>query len=1347
MKANIEKSIKRWLKNKVKVTLGLMVSFLITGNIGYSADNMIIEPIRVTQREEIEKKEINSIKIDSDKEDYAIFVNVSDGNNGYENNERVGYVNIQTDNNFIIGNKENTLVKKGIGINGYAGTVDINAKKNIDINIKGNRFLSTDTSGHINLNAEENIILNSESNSKDDVYYIYNNNFSVWGIGNILAQVEGIRKSNIDISAKGNILFTAIQNNESNSETIGIFCMGIRKFPFLDAEESIKINEKNKNFFDEEGYLMSEENNTSLTGNNIFIKIDNKTQNEKSYTRGIAAQYSNKVFVNLKGIKKDSDSEDNGYITLIVNSEKGNSIGLDVADGNIKFEADESNIIKATTENKRGLGYGIYTSSTISHYISYHTENKINLIAEKNNEVFGTTTAIYSTGIDTIINIRNTQGINTLQSERAETLSAEDGSEVYLTSQLGSNQVLAGQINSYGFGEQTAIKATTGSTVDLKSKVENRIAGTIYANGSGTKVKLNSNQNDSTSNIILSSAHGLESENQNHIVSAVYAQDKSNIVIDSGENGKNIIQTNFIFSDSNDNESERTIWAQQGGKVDINGQTTIIASNGKETEEIVTNSRGIALTAGSGENLDKYKNQDGTLKEIASKDRSTINLNYNKESGIKGDIVSGYGGLLNVIPKNSRDSLTIQGNILAGNQGIANVNLGNGGVWYGRADDYGDASSKHETFFNPAFSNEIIDSGEVNLTMGDNSTWYVQGQSWITNINTKNSQNTMIDLVNSNTDKNETAHALTINTLTGDTNFYMSLDGNRDVSDMLYIKNANGKYNISLDEAITEEDMFANGLSGLRFATVGTGSDVEFSVGTVEKGIFNVEYEVDTDSYKESEENHIYNGSDLTSEKPGDEAVDNFFKDKGVTTLAAIRNSSLTETTNFKIVGKNKETINDAGKTIIEMSKANYASAVYLDNLNKRLGDMTFAEGKEGFWVRLRNDRVGEDGEYRLHNYMTQLGYDKPYPMEEGKGTEYRGIAFEISKGDMDYKNINGDANVDRQALWLYDTNMYNNGFYSDYVFRAGRMESEFDIYGRETGVKVEGTYKNLFVGASAEYGYRYDLSEKTYLEPQVQLQYTYIDGTDYTTNQETKVELDEIHSVIGRAGARLGHDFYNKEGNKTATLYAKADINHEFLGDQRVKAKDKTGVIDKKYENDATWYDIGIGASKDVTPDFNVYMDVERQIGRTRDDQSWQFNLGFRYRFNDVKDLNPVVMLRDFTMKADNYFDFDKSELKPEGKKVVKEISNELTKENATGTLKIEGHTDSIGTNEYNQKLSERRAQSVENEFKQNITTDKIKYETRGYGEERPIADNATKEGRAKNRRVEINFGGTIEN
>lgn len=1211
MRDNIEKSLKRWLKKKVKITMSLITVFLITGSIGYAGEK-ILEPINITKEEKTEIKvdEKNDIILKSNGDGYGV-INIDNGGNqnGYGNDEKLGYVNINTEGKFIIGdiNIENSIVENGINVHTYAGTVDVNAKDGVLINIKGDTLIGAAESGHIKINSNRDIVLNAESNKSFLVMgYIRNiNNSYITSENNgeeILTGVNGIRKSNINIETIGDIIFNAKETNKNNSMNTGIFSAGIRKGAQRNGPVISGGNEKNDKYIDEDGYVMSEENITTLSGNKINITISNK----HGLANGILVQNSDKAFVNLNGVEE---------VFLIAVSDNSHSIGIDTSEGNIKFESLKgSNIIKAITNNNESLAIGIQTENNKSsgHWDNSDYYNRINLIAGQNNTIFGTTTAIYSTGKDSIIDIRNIQGINILQSERAETLYVEDGSKVYLTSQLGSNQVFAGQVDSYGFGEQTAIKATAGSTVDLKSKGENRIAGTIYTNGLGTKVELNSNQNDSTNNTILSSAHGLESKNQNHIVSAVYAQDKSNIIIDSGENGENIIQTNFTFSDSND--SERTIWAQQGGKVDINGQTTIIASNGKENEQIITNSRGIALTAGSGENLDNYKNPDGTLQEIELEKRSTINLNYNKKSGIKGDIVSGYGGLLNITPKNNNSSLNVQGNILAGNQGIANVNLGNGGVWYGRADDYGDANLNHETFFNPAFSNEIIDSGEVNLTMGDNSTWYVQGQSWITNINTKNSQNTMIDLVNSNTDKNETAHALTINTLTGDTNFHMSLDGNRDVSDMLYIKNANGKYNISLDEAITEEDMFANGLSGLRFATVGAGSNVEFSVGTVEKGIFNVEYEVDTDSYEESEENHIYNGSDLTSEKPGDEAVDNFFKDEGITTLAVAGNSSLTETTNFKIVGKNKKDINDGGKTIIEMSKANYAGAVYMDNLNKRLGDITFADGKEGFWVRLRNDRVGEDNEYRLHNYMTQLGYDNPYPMEEGKGTEYRGIAFEISKGDMDYKNINGDANIDRQALWLYDTNVYNNGFYSDYVFRAGRMESEFNIYGRETGAKVEGTYKNLFLGASAEYGYRINLSEKSYFEPQVQLQYTYIDGTDYTTNQDTKVELDEIHSVIGRAGFRLGHDFYNEEGRKTTTVYAKADVNHEFLGEQKVNAKDLTGSLNKKYENDGTWYDIGIGVSRDITPNFNVYMDVERQIGRTRDDQSWQLNLGFRY-------------------------------------------------------------------------------------------------------------------------------------
>ena len=84
--------------------------------------------------------------------------------------------------------------------------------------------------------------------------------------------------------------------------------------------------------------------------------------------------------------------------------------------------------------------------------------------------------------------------------------------------------------------------------------------------------------------------------------------------------------------------------------------------------------------------------------------------------------------------------------------------------------------------------------------------------------------------------------------------------------------------------------------------------------------------------------------------------------------------------------------------------------------------------------------------------------------------------------------------------------------------------------------------------------------------------------------------------------------------------------------------------------------------------------------------------------------------------------------------------MSNEINNEERTGKLQIEGHTDSIGTESYNQELSERRAKSVEEEFKKNLTKE-VEYEVKGYGETNPIDTNTTSEGRARNRRVEIKY------
>jgi OOP family OmpA-OmpF porin len=100
--------------------------------------------------------------------------------------------------------------------------------------------------------------------------------------------------------------------------------------------------------------------------------------------------------------------------------------------------------------------------------------------------------------------------------------------------------------------------------------------------------------------------------------------------------------------------------------------------------------------------------------------------------------------------------------------------------------------------------------------------------------------------------------------------------------------------------------------------------------------------------------------------------------------------------------------------------------------------------------------------------------------------------------------------------------------------------------------------------------------------------------------------------------------------------------------------------------------------------------------------------------------------------------FAFNRADLLPAAKEILdREVVPEL-KENAGENVRVEGHTDSVGTDSYNQQLSEKRANSVRDYLvSQGISSSRI--ETRGYGESQPVADNESAIGRAKNRRVEI--------
>lgn len=773
---------------------------------------------------------------------------------------------------------------------------------------------------------------------------------------------------------------------------------------------------------------------------------------------------------------------------------------------------------------------------------------------------------------------------------------------------LNLNVTSQGSINVLG-GEAgimaTAVKEEFDSEVfnkltstEFGSKVNLNAADDVVVQGGdyGVIAFENSNVNitSDNGNVLI----GATDTNTNKVsnTAAVYAENGANT-----ETTVNLKADNGVVTVLSGNKG---LWASgKGGTINVDGAVNINANY--FADESATRSAGedvhLAVVAGL-KSPEEGQNGKGLV---------DINLKGDVTSSIYGDIVGASGGKVDISRASGNGSLIVTGDILAGNDGVVNLDIGKNGMLTGRIDDYMDAGDEHgKSFFAPQFSDEIVDSGTVNLTIREGSRWNVDGQSWVTTINA--GKNTVIDLTGAATDRNTSAHALTIGTLNGDANFRMNLDGfDKANSDMLYIKNSNGEYNVILDDAVTSEEI---GETGLRFATIDN-ADVNFkNVVVYNAGAFDVKYKVGKDDYENHNENDIYNGGKEFDEiKPGSDAVKDFFEDKeeGIETFA----NEESKITNYKIIDVHSRKLNDTGKTIANMSRANYSNAIYMDRLNKRLGEARYInnEEDEGMWVRIRHDRIGKDNAFRSQNTMYELGYDEKQECDNGERRV--GFAVDYMHGDTSYSNISGKGEIDRYGLWLYDTWMGDKGHYADYVAKWGHLKNDFGIYAAGVKDKITGDYSNNVFSISAEYGRKKDIGNDWYIEPQAQLQLARVTGADYVTNQNTKVSVDGINSLIGRAGFRLGKDFGEE---KQSTVYLKADVLHEFLGDQDISLKDKTSDGNWStisYENEGTWYDVGFGFATQLSKNSYAFMDFEKSFGNDND-ETYQINVGMQWSF-----------------------------------------------------------------------------------------------------------------------------------
>ena len=535
---------------------------------------------------------------------------------------------------------------------------------------------------------------------------------------------------------------------------------------------------------------------------------------------------------------------------------------------------------------------------------------------------------------------------------------------------------------------------------------------------------------------------------------------------------------------------------------DINGQvrvldggTATIASANEDSTGFTTveHTTSDAVTAMSYEEKaaeilfkqNSYINSQGDEEYHADKQgvrtNSAIRANRNsvitldKAAGIYGDIIAGRGNESNAtggkITINSVEGAEFKGDVLAGNSGEITLTL-NGASYEGRVDDYADASLKGIVFRPDEFDVDVTEGGTVNMTL-NNSTWTARGQNFVTELDF-GAEGGLVDL---SQDEN---NSVTIRNLNGNGTFNMLLNSeDHSKSDMLYIGKNTGSQTINIVGGITGGLENISEDNPLRFATVGidTISDNPavnnsgIKAYTRDAGFADIEYYVDKEDYDTTDKENVkYNGvgDGEGVDKPGNDFVEN--------ELVGERDAVNWIITGAKEIGNGGSQVSDAGKTIINMSKANYNNAIYMDRLNKRLGEARYInpEEEKGMWVRIRHDRIGKDDAFRSQNTMYELGYDEKQECDNGERRV--GFAVDYMDGKAEYSGVAGDGDIKRYGLWLYDTWMGNKGHYADYVAKWRHLETDFDIMARSTGERITGDYCNNVLSVSAEYGRKKDI-------------------------------------------------------------------------------------------------------------------------------------------------------------------------------------------------------------------------------------------------------------------------------
>ena len=283
------------------------------------------------------------------------------------------------------------------------------------------------------------------------------------------------------------------------------------------------------------------------------------------------------------------------------------------------------------------------------------------------------------------------------------------------------------------------------------------------------------------------------------------------------------------------------------------------------------------------------------------------------------------------------------------------------------------------------------------------------------------------------------------------------------------------------------------------------------------------------------------------------------------------------------------------------------------NDLMKRMGDLRLSPEDAGLWARIYRGKSSSDKDgmdYSLNYTTVQIGYDKQ------ASKDWRvGVAGSYMHGTSSYEN--GSGKNKEGSLGIYGTWSGKQGDYIDLIAKVGRLSNEYTAANSDGYVK--GDYRTWGMSLSAEYGKRIAMTGGSYVEPQIELIYTHLNGTSYTglssymfhnaSYPNLSIRQSAMNSLIGRLGIGFGRE------TERSTYFAKLSLYHEFAGSLSTDYSVPTQTKHTHQDFKDTWIGVQLGGTMKVGDRTNLYGTFEKTFaGDIKTD--WRVDAGLRWNF-----------------------------------------------------------------------------------------------------------------------------------